>query len=77
MDAYCIVQNVQGPKLPHFSWFLLEPPMFSQEFQSVLALVDVILIEMQKFFSEYSYGDLTVKGLSLESFVLHGISYYI
>ena len=47
--------------------------MFSHEFQSALALVDVVLIQMQKFFHEYSHGDLTTKVLSLESFALYGV----
>ena len=47
--------------------------MFSCEFQSALQLVDVVLMLTQKFFREYSHSDLTVKVLSLESFVLYGI----
>ena len=47
-SLYCIIQNVQGPKL---LWFLLE--LLFYKFQSFLALVDVV-----KFFREYSYGDL-------------------
>ena len=50
--------------------FSLEPQMFSHEFQSAFVLVDVVLMQTQKFFSEYSQGDLTVKVLSHKSFVL-------
>ena len=39
---------------------------------SVLALVDTVLMQMQKVFHEYSHGDLTAKVLSLGSFVLYG-----
>ena len=35
-------------------------------------LEDVVLIQMQKFFREYSCCGLTVKVLSLESFMLFG-----
>ena len=45
--------------------------MFSHECQSVLALVDFVLIQMWKFSANsYSHGDLTVEVLSLGSFVL-------
>ena len=43
--------------------------MFSCKFQSTLVLVDVVLMQMRKFFHEYTHGDLTAKVLSLESFV--------
>ena len=36
-------------------------------------LVDVVLMQTQKFFCRYSHGDLTTKVLSIESFVLYGI----
>ena len=39
--------------------------MFSCEFQGVLALVDVVLLQKQMFFHEYSHGDLTAKVLAL------------
>ena len=53
--------------------FLLEAKlMFSHEFQSALALVDIVLMQIQKFFRKYSQGDLTMKVLSLGSFVLFG-----
>ena len=39
-------------------------------FQGVLALVDTALMQTQQFFREYLHGDLTVKVLSLGSFVL-------
>ena len=45
--------------------------MFSREFQSALALLDVVLMQTRKFFHEYSHGDLTAKVLSLEGFVLY------
>ena len=45
--------------------------MFFHEFESVLALVDVILMQTRKFFCEYSHSDLTAKVLSLRDFVLH------
>ena len=45
--------------------------MFSHEFQSALALVNVILMQMQKCFLKYSHGDLTE---SL-SFVLQKFNY--
>ena len=67
---YCIVQSIRGPKLLQFS---RKPQMFSHEFQSFLALVDIVLMQMQKFFCEYSHGDLTAKALTLERFVLYGI----
>ena len=41
------------------------------EFQSDLALVDVVLMQTQKFFCQYSHGDLPTKVLSLGSFVLY------
>ena len=53
-----------------FSRFLLEPRMFSHEFQSVWALMDIVLMQTQNFFREYSHGDLTAKVLALECFVL-------
>ena len=56
-----------------FSRFLLEPRMFSHEFQSVWALMDIVLIQTRKFFHEYSHGDLTAKVLAVEHFVLYGI----
>ena len=43
--------------------------MFSYEFQSALVLVDIVLMQTQKFFCEYPHGDLTAEVLSLESFV--------
>ena len=52
---------------------LLEPQMFSHKFQSVWALVDIVLMQTQKFFRKYSHGDLTTKILALEHFVLYGI----
>ena len=58
----CIVQNIRGPKL---SRFLLELRMFSCKFQSVLALVGIVLLETQNFFRKYSHGDLTAKVLAL------------
>ena len=39
---------------------------FLHEFQSALALVDVVLMQTQKFFHEYLRGDLTAKVLSLK-----------
>ena len=66
------LQNIGGPKLSRFSQFLLEPRMFFHKFQSVLALVDFVLMQTQKFFREYLHGDLTTNVLSLESFVLYG-----
>ena len=48
--AYHIVQNICGQKL---LWFLIELRMFSHEFQSVLALVNVALLQTQKFFHKY------------------------
>ena len=43
------------------------------KFQGALALVDIVLMQTQKLFCEYSHGDLTTKILSLESFVLYSI----
>ena len=37
---------------------LLEPWMFCHKFQSVLALVGVVLMQMRTFFCNYSQGDL-------------------
>ena len=56
-------------------WILYEPQMFSHKFQSVLAFVDVVLMQTQKSFHKYlySHGDLTAKVLSLDSFVLNKI----
>ena len=71
---YHIVQNVRGPKLLRFSQILLKPQMFFHKFQSVLALVDIVLMQTQNFFHEYSHGNLTVNVLSLGSFVLYDIS---
>ena len=34
--------------------------------------MNVVLMQMQKFFHEYSHGDLTANVLSLKSFVLYG-----
>ena len=47
--------------------------LFSHEFQSVLALVDIVLMQMQKFFQEYLHGDLTTKVLTLKCFELYSI----
>ena len=47
--------------------------MFSREFQSAMVLVDIVLMQTQQFFHEYSHGDLTAKVLSLKSFVLYSI----
>ena len=60
--AYRIVKNLQLSRISQFSLKLLS---FSHEFQSVLVLVDVVLMQTQKFFHEYSHGDL----YSRESFV--------
>ena len=40
--------------------------MFSHEFQSILALVVIVLMQMWKFFCEYSQSDLTMKVCSSE-----------
>ena len=56
------------------SWFLLELQMFFCEFQSPLALVDVVLMQAHNLFRKYSQGDLTAKVLFLGSFVLHSIA---
>ena len=63
-----IVQNIRGPKL---LWLLPEPQMYSQKLQGVLGLMDIVLMQTQKFFREDAYGDLTMKVLSLESFVVY------
>ena len=60
-------------KTSQFSWILLKPIMFFHKFQSALALVHVVLLQTQKFFCEYSHGDLTVNVLSFGRFVLYGI----
>ena len=72
--TYHLVHNVLGPKLLQIMWFLLEPWMFSHEFYSVLALMDIVSIQALKFFCEYLQGDLTAEVLSLRSFVLYGIA---
>ena len=59
-------------KILQILWFLLEPQMFSHKFQSVLALVDAVLVQTWKFFCKYPHSDLTMKVLSLGSFVLYG-----
>ena len=69
-----VVQNVQGQKLLQYLWILLE---IFRKFQTALVLVDVVLMQTQKFFHEYSHGDLTMKALSLSSFVLYGSSLYL
>ena len=55
-------QNFRG-----FRRFCLNHECFS------VALVDVILIQMQKFFCKNSHADLTASIMSLGSFVLYGI----
>ena len=41
-----------------------------ERFQSASVFVDVVLMQTQKFFSEYSNGDLTTNVLTLKGFVL-------
>ena len=47
--------------------------MFFHKLQSVLALLDIVLMQTQRFFCEDSHGDLTARGLSIGSFVVYGI----
>ena len=49
----------------------------SHEFQSVLALVDIVFTANANVFPKYSYDDLTTKGLALESFVIYGMFVFI
>ena len=63
---YHIEQIVQRSKFSWFSWFLLERRMFFRIFKSVLALVDIVLMQMQKNFCEYSHGGLITKVLSFK-----------
>ena len=74
--SYHVVQNVRRPKHSKLSRILLQKRMFSHEFQSTLALVDVVLMQTWQFICEYSHGDLTVKVLSLRRFTLANYTVY-
>ena len=62
-------------KCSQFSLFLLELRMFFGKFQSLLSLVDVILMQTQKIFRKHSHGDLIAKVLALKRFMLYGNRY--
>ena len=60
-----------------FTDFAQTMNIFLQISKSALAFVDIVLMQMQKFFWEYSHGDLTANVLPLQRFVPYGSSYII